>query len=445
VISSSSWKRIAVYSLPAAGSNFMENLIGMYLLKFTTDVLLLAPALVALFFGLGRVWDAVSDPIVGYWSDRTRHRLGRRRPWILASALPLGLAFVALWSPPDLAPGALRAWVCAAVILFFTAQSALVVPHLAWGAELAGAGHDRTRVFAGRLAVGLGGVFLGALAMGALERSADPRATAFGVAVAAALGVAIACAVTVGRLSERPELQGRGARSPGAAFRDVLRNPHARRLLAVLFLEALGFASMTTTMPFYIQYVMAREGQAALFMGGALGAMLASIPVWLVLARRFGKLRVWLGSLYGRAACFGAVAAVPDAGLAVLVTNMLLIGALFGCGAMLAPAVQADVIDDDERRTGERKEGTYFASWNFAAKASAGAAVILSGAVLQAVAFEPNAVQAPLARSGILMLFGGFPCAFYLLAAALLARLSLYVGAAPTPGARVLAGRRERA
>jgi GPH family glycoside/pentoside/hexuronide:cation symporter len=418
-----SWRVIAIYSLPAAGANFMENLIGMYLLKFSTDVLLLAPGLVALFFGLGRVWDAVSDPIIGYWSDRTRHRLGRRRPWILASALPLGLAFVALWSPPDLPAGALGMWVCAAVLLFFTAQSALVVPHLAWGAELAGAGHDRTRVFAGRLAVGLGGVFLGAGAMGALERSADPRATALGVAVAAALAVAVACALATSRLRERSDHQGRGGRTPWTAFGDVLRNPHARVLLAVLFLEALGFASMTTTMPFYIQYVANREGQAAFFMGGALGAMLATIPVWLALARRFGKRRVWLASLLGRSVCFGVVAAVPVAPLAALVANMMVIGALFGCGAMLAPAVQADVIDGDARRTGERKEGTYFASWNFAAKASAGAAVILSGVVLQAVAFEPNAVQQPLARAGILILFGGFPCAFYLLAAALLARL----------------------
>ena len=211
------WTAISLYSLPAAGSNFMENLIGMYLLKFATDVLLLAPGLVALFFGLARVWDAVSDPIVGYWSDRTRHRMGRRRPWILASALPLGLAFVAVWSPPDLAPDALRVWVCAAVILFYTAQTALAVPHLAWGAELAASGHDRTRVFAGRLAVGLGGIFLAAGAMGALERSADPRATASGVAVAAALLVVVTCVVAVGRLRERPDYQGRGARTPYTA------------------------------------------------------------------------------------------------------------------------------------------------------------------------------------------------------------------------------------
>ena len=71
-----SWAQIGLYSLPSSGVNFMENLIGMFLLKFTTDVLLLAPGLVALFFGLARIWDAVSDPVVGYWSDRTQTRFG---------------------------------------------------------------------------------------------------------------------------------------------------------------------------------------------------------------------------------------------------------------------------------------------------------------------------------------------------------------------------------
>ena len=422
-----SWQLIALYSLPAAGANFMEQLIGMYLLKFAADVLLVAPAAIAVIFGLGRVWDAVTDPIVGYWSDRTRHRMGRRRPWILASALPFGLAFVALWSPPELAPGALRVWVCAAVILFYTAQTAFAVPHLAWGAELAGSGHDRTRIFGGRLAVGLGGAFLAAAAMGVLEQAEDPRAAARSIALLAALATFAACVLATSRLRERPDYQGRGGRSAHAAFGDVLRNPHARILLAVFFLESLGFASMVATMPFYIQYVALREGQTALFMGGALGAMLLTIPLWLALARRHGKQRLWHVSLLGRAAAFGAVLVLP-AHLAVLVANVALIGALFGCGAMLGPAVKADVIDDDEERTGQRKEGTYFASWNLAAKAAAGAAVMLSGALLQAVGFEPNAAQAPLARAGILALFGGLPCAFYLLAAALLAQLSLYRG-----------------
>ena len=68
-------------------------LVMVYLLKFSTDVLGVGPAVVGALFGLGRLWDAVSDPAVGFLSDRTSSRLGRRRPWIAASALPTALAF----------------------------------------------------------------------------------------------------------------------------------------------------------------------------------------------------------------------------------------------------------------------------------------------------------------------------------------------------------------
>ena len=79
--------RLVTYALPVLPIAFMWNMLGFYFLKFSTDVLLLAPGAMGLAFGLSRIWDAFSDPLAGYWSDRTRTRLGRRRPWILLSAL----------------------------------------------------------------------------------------------------------------------------------------------------------------------------------------------------------------------------------------------------------------------------------------------------------------------------------------------------------------------
>jgi GPH family glycoside/pentoside/hexuronide:cation symporter len=129
--------RIALYALPAASLGFMGGLVSFYLLKFSTDVLLIAPGVMGLIFGASRIWDAVSDPLAGYWSDRTRSRWGRRRPWLALAALPLGLAFVGLWAPPrGLSGPQLAAWMAAGVMLYFTAQTALAVPHASLGAEL---------------------------------------------------------------------------------------------------------------------------------------------------------------------------------------------------------------------------------------------------------------------------------------------------------------------
>ena len=80
--------RILTYSAPLLAIFTSNALVGLYLLKFSTDVLLLAPALVGTILLLARVWDAASDPLAGYLSARTRSRWGRRRPWFAASALP---------------------------------------------------------------------------------------------------------------------------------------------------------------------------------------------------------------------------------------------------------------------------------------------------------------------------------------------------------------------
>ena len=80
-----SLRDLGFYAGPVVGLSTTLFIVQFYFLKFATDVLLLAPAAIGLLFGAGRIWDAVSDPLAGYWSDRTRTRLGRRRPWMLVA------------------------------------------------------------------------------------------------------------------------------------------------------------------------------------------------------------------------------------------------------------------------------------------------------------------------------------------------------------------------
>lgn len=415
--------RIVSYALPGAGVSFMESLIQFYLLKFAADVLLVAPGLTGLLLGGARLWDALSDPLAGYASDRTRTRLGRRRPWILAAAPALAIGFLALWSPPaSLSDTALAVWMGAALLLFFSAQTAFQVPHLALGAELTDDARDRNRVFAVRLALSLGGYLLAAAALGHLEGAADPRRGARAIAVGAGIVTALLCLLAVWRLREPAGHVSRSVASPARAFGDVLRNRQARLLLAVVFLEAIGFATMTTSMAFATGYLFQLEGHTAWLLAGALLAMLASVPLWLRLARRFSRLQLWLASLVGRAIAFGSMLVLPASAWQVVAMNVVVIGALFGCGAIFGPAVKADVIDDEARRSGERKEGTFFASWNLAERGAEAAAIVLAGAVLEISRFEPNAVQQADALLGIRALFAGLPCLFYAAAALLLAR-----------------------
>ena len=108
---------IAIYTSPQLAVGSLFFLISMYFMKYGTDVLGVSAGTMGLIFGLSRLWDAVSDPAVGYMSDRTRARMGRRRSWMLGSIPFLMLCAPMLWSPPGALGGApLAAWVGLALL-----------------------------------------------------------------------------------------------------------------------------------------------------------------------------------------------------------------------------------------------------------------------------------------------------------------------------------------
>ncbi len=418
--------QILIFSAPVLGVFVGSALTSMYLLKFATDVLLVAPAVMGAILLAGRIWDAVSDPLVGHLSDRTRTRFGRRRPWFLASAIPLGLSIVALWSPPrELSGPALVAWITASFLLFFTFYTTFRVPHMAFAAELSRGYHDRTRVFGLMQAMESLGMMLAAGALFLLESAEDPRGPAAGISVAIGAGGAVLILLTTAAMREREEFQERGARSSASAFGDVLGNPHARILVGVFLLEQLGFSVLVILLPYVSDYVLVTPGSTAAYIFGALVTLLLSIPVWLAAARRWGKKPVWLFSILGKMVVFGGFFFMGEGDFLWVMAGTILFGAMAGCGSVVGPSLKADVVDWDEGRTGERKEGAYFATWNFAQKAAGGVAGWLTGTMLSVFGFEPNVAQSEGTLFGMRVLISLWPLAVHVLAFVLVLRFGL--------------------
>ena len=401
------------YALPAAPTGFLFALVLVGYLNYATEVLAVSASQVGAVFFAARVWDAVCDPLAGYWSDRTRSRLGRRKSWLLAACPALLVFSVAAWAPPPTLSGAsLVLWIAIAVFGFYTAHTLFDVPHMALGAELTQHRRDRVRVFAVRQLVRTLGLFA-AFGLGAtlLEDLATARTRLAWLSG----GVGVLCVVTLlwtilALPRERPDYAGRGATSSWRAARDVWSNRDARTLLFVYGIEQLGIGGIGVLVPFIVRHVLRRPDLIAEMLLCYTMPALLSVPLWMWLGERFDKRTLWMRAMALSGVGFGMLLFLAEGRIALMVVSSLVAGIASGCAPTLGQALKADVIDRDELATGERKEGSYFAAWSFVSKVASGMMIGLVGVTLDAAGFVAGTEeQSHTVVQAMLFLCGGMP------------------------------------
>ena len=258
------------YGMPGVGAGYMYLLMSLYVMKFSTDVLLIAPAVMGIIFSISRIWDAISDPIAGYLSDRTTFKFGRRRTWMLLSFVPISFGFLAVFSPPESMQGqSLDLWMMIAILSFYSAITLFNVPHMALGAELTDDYHERTRLFGVRHIGFTFGSILSLVSMSLLiseenSPTGDVRELASNLAFFAVAVMSLMIFFSVSRLKEDPKFQNRVNKNPFRAFRDIWVNPHAKILIIVLFIENLGGAVIGVLTLYITQYIIGTPALAPL-------------------------------------------------------------------------------------------------------------------------------------------------------------------------------------
>jgi GPH family glycoside/pentoside/hexuronide:cation symporter len=417
--------KLLAYGGPIIGISFLLFFVQFYFLKFATDVLLLPPIAVGILFAVAKLWDAASNPLVGSWSDRTRWRLGRRRPFLFGSLPLLLVGFVMLWNPPLAWTGTpLIAWAAAGLFVFFSAFALYAIPHAALGAELSPDSHQRTRLFGVRQAGFTVGMLLAFAAIQAAMNATAPRSTTARMVIPTGLAAVAVLAITPLALRERSGVP-RGGQSLRTGLRDVFANRPARILIFVWFVESLGIGAVGTMGPYIAEYLLRRPDIVGTLPAAYVVAGVVSIPLWVRTARTFGTRDTWLAAMLLAAVAFGGMLFVRAGDVALLIALLVVAGCAMGCGGVLSSSLMADLIDLDERQTGERKEGVYSAAMMFAMKIGASLAIAVSGLVLGTSGFMPNVQQSAESLLGIRVLFAGLPCAGFLMGAALFRRFPL--------------------
>lgn len=430
-VATASTAQLLAYGVPALALAYLLFFVQFYYLKFATDVLLLPPVAVGVLFAVAKLWDAISNPLVGSWSDRTRSRFGRRRPFLFAALPVFGGAFVLLWNPPaSLAGGALLVWQGAMLFALFTGYALYAIPHAALGAELSTDSHQRTRLFGAKQIAFTIGMLLAFAGIQVAMNAAAPRQAAARLAwPAAAVGVAV-LAVTPLLLRER------GGNTPGgqglrAGVRDLVANRAARILLTVWLIESIGMGAVGTMAPYVAEYVLHRPDVVGTLPAAYVIAGVVTIPIWVRISRRAGARDTWLVAMLFAASAFGGMLVVAADALLLLIALLVVAGSAMGCGSVLASSLMADIIDADEQRTGERKEGIYSAAMMFALKLGSSIATAGSGVALGVIGFVPNVAQSADSELGIRILFAGLPCAGFITGAILFRRFPLGRRSAP--------------
>lgn len=429
-------RTLAVYGGPTFAAAYLLFFLQFYFLKFATDELLLAPAIVSTLFFAAKLWDGVSGPLIGSWSDRTRSRFGRRRPFLLGSIPMLVFGFVMLWLvPASLSDAMIVPWIGVALFVFFTGFDLYTLPHMALGAELSSDSHERTRLFAVRQMSFTVGILL---AFGGIQfamNAAEPRAAAAQLAIPAALLAAVLLAITPLALREAERSDLRGGKGLVPALRDVFSTSAARRLIFVNFIEAAGVGAVGTMAPFIAEYLLGKPEIVGLLPAAYVISGVVAIPLWVRVSKSFGKRETWMFSMLLAAAAFSGIWFVGPGDVALLMALLVVAGAAMGSGGVLGNAILADVIDLDARRTGERKEGVYSAAMTLALKVGTALAVGVSGPMMALTGFAPNEVQTEQSLLGLRILFAGMPCAGFLIGAWLFRGFSLDEGPPAPPAA----------
>ncbi len=352
------------WGLGTLGVAVLFNATNLLLLRFLTDFAGLAAAAAGLAIALSKIYDAITDPLMGVVSDRTRTRWGRRRPYLLLGGLACGAAFALLFHAPALGGGSASVMlVFALLLLYATAYTLFNVPYLAMPAEMSQDYHERSYLMSYRVSfIGVGQVAAGFL--GPVMVAAYGGGVLGHQRMSLVLGgvIIIATWASFFLTAGAPQTESVPARRRGlkSQLQTVLENRPFTMLILTKLALLMGVAFTGSTLAFVTTRILAVSDQmlAALFVATTVG-QIGSMPVWLKLARAKDKKFVY----YGGALLFGASSLswlLADA--AEPATVFLLRGLIGGVGSggllLVTQSLLPDVLEYDYLRTGLRREGT---------------------------------------------------------------------------------------
>jgi GPH family glycoside/pentoside/hexuronide:cation symporter len=358
-----------------------------------------------------RLVEALDDVLIGWWSDRTRSRLGRRIPFVLA-ATPLWATFaVLLFWPPEAGTVGTAAWLFLTAELMFLFSTLSGGPYEALLPELARTSAERVRIAGAKVYFGAAGGLVGLAGSGLLVDGPGFQVMAITMAALALIFRYIGLAGVWRQAASSRAVADLSFRQ---AVRATFASASFRVFLPTFVLFQVGLQLLLGTLPFYVNAVLGVDEEGtwvAVLTAVAIGVTLATVPFFARAARRTSKRYV-----YGRAMLLAAllfpllapVGLLPGPAEAQIVVLMAFVGLPLAGIYLFPQALTADIVDDDALRTGMRREATFYGTQNVVEKvATSLAPLLLAGVLLLGdTADDPLGIRLAGPIAGLIVLLG---------------------------------------
>lgn len=403
-----------IYSCPALAISIPTIPIYIYLPTFYGVTLELGLVATGFALLLARVFDTVTDPIVGIISDRFPIKRNYRKPWIAVGSIIAAIGLYQLLNPAnDAGIGYLISW----SIILYLGWTLVAVPYSTWGAELSTDYNERTSITTTRETAGI----LGVLTCGVifalstnLKLSEIETISLIGW-VAIGLG-AISIPFLLKKLPDadikRLKKEGNSRRSVLKSVVQLTRNKLFIRLLTAWFLNGIANGIPSVLFFLYLEKVLGvNETQRAILILIYFSTAVISMPVWLSLSNIYNKHRVWCHAMLLAIGAFSLVPFLPEEAFYLFSIICILTGACLGADLSIPPSIQADVLDFDKLQTKSQRAGLLFSLWGMATKLALACSVGLAFPLLDWLGFDPDTPSVG-GRNALVFLYALLPIGF---------------------------------
>jgi sugar (glycoside-pentoside-hexuronide) transporter len=419
------------YAAGDFGISVSYFVVGFFFMYYLTDILGISPWLAGTVIFIGKIWEGLTNPLVGMFNDRTRSRFGPKRLFVLIGSIPFAISFILLW----LIPLSLNEWskfilATVSMLLYSTAYTFVTVPYMALVPVMTGDYDERTQITGIRAVLSTLGIILGGGAALFISSFSDEtlglRIMATGFAVFTGLSLLIAARSVKGMEHTSGTLPVT-FRANLASYLALLREKYVLILLIFKFLGAIATGCLMASIPYFAKHILSDTGSSTFGVAIYTVSSALLIPIWYKLTHIFDKrMLLLIANCLGAVVLLGVGLLVKEGTTFLFFLGCGLLGVIMSAYLLIPYSLVPDLVDYYRHKTGEWHEAVYFGLWMTVHQIGIAVAGLLMGAFLSFYGYNGTSdIQTGSALLSIRLAFGLIPGLFLVLAALVLQKYGI--------------------